>query len=107
MKLTIILSTNNAETNWNAFRLGNTALKNDDVVSIFLVGEGVEYLKCSNDKYDVQKQVEIFLASGESEILACETCMKSRNQETDKTCPISGITALYNLIKVSDKVISF
>lgn len=49
MKLAIILSTKNVETNWNAFRLGNLALENGDSVSIFLIGEGVEYLKFSND----------------------------------------------------------
>jgi len=107
MKLTIILSTNNAEKNWNALRLGNLALKNEDGVSIFLIGEGVEYLKFSNDKFDIQKQVDTFLESGKGEILACETCMALRRQEASKTCPVSGMKELYNLIKDSDKVITF
>ena len=107
MKLTIILSTNHSETNWNAFRLGNLALKNGDTVSIFLIGEGVEYLKSSNEKFDIQKQVDAFLESGKGEILACETCMIFRHQESNKTCPVSGIKELYKLIKESDKVINF
>lgn len=107
MKLAIILSTNNAEKNWNAFRLGNLALKNGDSVSIFLLGEGVEYLKFSSDKFDIQKQVDTFLESGKGEILACETCMVLRNQKGDKTCPVSGMRELYNLIKESDKVVTF
>lgn len=107
MKLAIILSTNKSETNWNAFRLGNLALKNGDNVSIFLTGEGVEYLKFSNEKFDIQKQVDIFLESEKGEILACETCMVLRNQKGDKTCPVSGMKELYNLIKESDKVITF
>lgn len=107
MKLTIILSTNSAEKNWNAFRLGNVALKNGDNVSVFLIGEGVEYLKFSSDKFDIQKQVNEFLESGKGEILACETCMALRNQESDKTCPVSGMKELYNLIKDRDKVVTF
>lgn len=107
MKLAIILSTNNAEKNWNAFRLGNLALKNGDNVSIFLIGEGVEYLKFSNEKFDIQKHVDAFLESGKGEILACETCMVLRNQKGDKTCPVSGMKELYNLIKESDKIVTF
>lgn len=107
MKLAIILSTNNAEKNWNALRLGNLALKSGDNVSVFLIGEGVEYLKFSDEKFDIQKQVGAFLESGKGEILACETCMVLRHQKDSKTCPVSGMKELYNLIKESDKVITF
>lgn len=107
MKLAIILSMKKSETNWNAFRLGNLALKNGDNVSIFLTGEGVEYLKFSNEKFDIQRQVDTFLDSDKGEILACETCLILRNQEVDKTCPVSGMKELYSLIKESDKVITF
>ncbi|OGK21750.1 sulfur reduction protein DsrE [Candidatus Roizmanbacteria bacterium RIFCSPHIGHO2_02_FULL_37_13b] len=107
MKLSIILSSNNAEKNWNALRFGNLALNNSDNVSIFLIGEGVEYLKFGNEKFDIQKQVDAFLESGKGEILACKTCMVLRHQKGDKTCPVSGMKDLYNLIKESDKVVTF
>src|SRR3990167_6677838 len=107
MKLTIILSTNNAEKDWNAFRLGNLALKNGDTVSGFLLGEGVEYLKFTSEKFDIQKQVDTFLESEKGKILACETCMTLRHQEGNKTCPVSGMKDLYGLVKDSDKVLTF
>jgi len=107
MKLTIILSTNNAEKNWNAFRLSNLALKNGDSVNVFLIGEGVEYLRFSNKKFDIQKQANMFLESGNGEILACETCMVLRHQKGNKTCPVSGMKELYSLIKESDKIVTF
>ena len=107
MKLTVILSTNNAEKNWNALRLSNLALKNGDSVSIFLIGEGVEYLKFSDETFDIKKQVNTFLELGKGEIRACETCMVLRHQEGNKTCPVSGMKELYTLIKESDKVITF
>ena len=57
MKLTIVLSTKHAETNWNALRLANLALKKGDEVSIFLLGEGVEYNKFSTDKFNITQQI--------------------------------------------------
>ena len=107
MKLGIILSGNNAEKNWNALRLGNFALKNGDNVRIFLIGEGVEYFKFSGGKFDIQKQVNTFLESEKGEILACESCMALRHQKGNKTCPVSGMKELFNLIKESDKVVTF
>ena len=107
MKLAIIISTNQVETNWNAFRLGNLALKNGDDVSIFLIGEGVEYLKFSNEKFNIKKQVDTFLELGKGKILACETCLVLRHQEGDKTCPVSSMKELYNLVKECDKLLTF
>ena len=58
MKLAIILSSSRAEINWNVLRLANLALSKNDTVSVFLVGEGVEYTKNTSDQFDIKKQVE-------------------------------------------------
>jgi uncharacterized protein involved in oxidation of intracellular sulfur len=55
VKLGIVISSNIAETNWNALRLANLALSKGDDVSIFLVGEGVEYEKNSSTQFDISK----------------------------------------------------
>ena len=107
MKLAIVLSTKQAETNWNAFRLGNLALRKGDAVSVFLVGEAVEYLSTSNEKFDVGKQVDTFLKSANAKIIACGTCLTIRNQKESRECPAGGIEDLYGLIINSDKVITF
>ena len=107
MKLAIILSTNNAEKNWNAFRLGNLALKNGNNVSIFLIGEGVEYAQNSSGKFDINKQVQKFLQSTNATIIACGTCMAIRKQGSSKECPEGGIEDLYRIITDNDKVITF
>jgi len=106
MRLSIILSTKHVETNWNALRLANLTLSKGDTVSVFLVGEGVEYGKNSSDQFDIKKQVGKFLGSG-GEIVACGTCMVIRKQKSGKECPAGGIEDLYNLITDSDKVITF
>lgn len=71
MKLAIVLSTSNAEKNWNAFRLGNLALKKGDEVSVFLIGEGVEYEMNASDQFDIKKQVQQFVSSEKGRIVAC------------------------------------
>jgi uncharacterized protein involved in oxidation of intracellular sulfur len=40
-------------------------------------------------------------------ILACGTCIKSRNQEGTEMCPINTMKDLYEIIKESDKVVIF
>ena len=107
MKLAIVLSTMHAETNWNALRLANLALKKGDDVSLFLLGEAVEYENASNDKFNIKQQVESFLQSSKAKIVACGTCMKLRHQESTKTCPMGGLEDLYFLVATSDKVLTF
>ena len=106
MKLAIILSSSQAETNWNAFRLASLALSKGDAVSVFLVGEGVEYGKNTSTQFDIIQQVQKFLES-DGKIIACGTCMTIRKQESTQECPAGGIEDLYNLIADSDKVLTF
>lgn len=107
MKLAIILSTKQAETNWNAFRLANLALTKGDEVSIFLLGEAVEYDKVVQEHFDLKGQVDVFLKREKAKIIACGTCMESRDQKESVTCPMGGIEDLYSLVAKSDKVLTF
>jgi len=107
MKLVIILTTNHVETNWNALRLANLALKKGDEVNIFLLGEGVEYDKFSTEKFNIIQQVDTFLQESKSKIVACGTCMKLRQQQSTKTCPLGGLEDFYSLVAASDKVLTF
>jgi len=45
MKIGIIISSNDAETCWNALRYANFCLGQKDEVKVFLTGKGVEYQK--------------------------------------------------------------
>lgn len=42
MKRGIVISSNDPETVWNAFRLGNFARGQGDTVNVFLLGKGVD-----------------------------------------------------------------
>jgi len=107
MKLTVVLSSTHAETNWNALRLANLALKKGDYVHLFLMGEGVEYDKLTSGKYDIKEQIDAFLQSDKAKVVACGTCMELRRKASSQTCPMGGLEDFYNLVKNSDKVLTF
>jgi uncharacterized protein involved in oxidation of intracellular sulfur len=47
-----------------------------------------------------------FAASG-GKIFACGTCLRLRNQEGTKLCPVSSLSDLYAIIKTSEKILTF
>ena len=57
MKVLFIISTDDAETSYNAMRLANVTVKKGDAVSVFMLGKGVLYEKSSNDQFNVIEQV--------------------------------------------------
>lgn len=106
MKLGIIIYSDDAEVVWNAFRLGVFSLNQGDLVKIFLLAKGVESEKLINDKFNVLEQMQAFVDKG-GKILACGTCLKIRDSEGSELCPLSSMKDLYELIKESDKTVSF
>jgi len=106
MKIGVVISSNDAETSWNAIRYANFALGQKDEVKIFFMGKGVEYQKVSTDKFNTVEQAEKFMQSGGT-IYACGSCIKSREQEGSKMCPISTMKDMYDIVKESDKVVTF
>jgi len=106
MKLGIIIYSNDSETVWNAFRLGVFALKQGESVKTFLLAKGVESEKLTDEKFNVMEQMQLFINEG-GEIMACGTCLKIRNSEGSEMCPLSTMNDLYEMIKDSDKVVSF
>lgn len=106
MKLGIVIYSNDAETIWNAFRFANFSLKEGDTVKVFLLAKGVEYESLDSEKFNIKEQSKSFLEK-DGKIFACGTCLKSRESEGSETCPMSTMKDLYELVKESDKVISF
>jgi uncharacterized protein involved in oxidation of intracellular sulfur len=106
MKIGVIISSNDAETGWNALRYANYALGQKDEVKVFFMGKGVEYQKISTDKFNTIEQADKFLKSG-GKVYACGTCIKAREQEGSEMCPISTLKDLYEIVRESDKVVTF
>ena len=105
MRLGIVINTNDPEKAWNALRLGNTALEAGHEVSVFLMGSGVEIENIKDEPYDIGGTLSAFLSSSGS-LLACGTCLESRQQEGG-VCPVSTMSDLLAMIADSDKVVTF
>ena len=105
MKVGIVIYSTDAETVWNAFRLGVFSLKKGDEVRAFLLAKGVECESLDTDKFKVTAQMQDFVNNGGA-ILACGTCLKIRHSEGSELCPLSTMQDLYEIIRDSDKVIS-
>ena len=106
MKVGIVICSNDVETSWNAIGYANFCLTQKDEVKVFLMGKGVEYQKISTDKFNTVDQMAKYLQAG-GKVYACGTCIKSRQQESSEACPISTMKDMYDIVKESDKVVTF
>jgi uncharacterized protein involved in oxidation of intracellular sulfur len=106
MKIGVIISSNDTETCWNALRYANFAIGQRDEVRVFFMGKGVEYQKISTDKFNTIEQADKFLKSG-GKVYACGSCIKSRGQQGSDMCPISTMKDMYEIVKESDRIVTF
>ncbi len=106
MKLGIIIETKEPEKAWNAFRFAVTAKTEGHEVKVFLMGEAVECVGLTHEKYNVDEQLKKFVAGG-GEILACGTCLKSRQLNATDACPLSTMVDCVNLVVWADKTVTF
>jgi len=106
MKIGIILETKENEKAWNAFRFATASKKQGHEVRMFLMGEGVECERLTNEKHNVGEQIKNYLQAG-GELMACGTCLKSRQLEGSSSCPISNMSDCVDLVVWAEKVITF
>lgn len=106
MKIGIILETRELEKSWNALRLANTSLMRKHEVKLFLMGEAVENIKSDSEKYGIQAEMSKFHSNG-GIMMACGTCLKSRNQESAEECPLSTMIDCVEMVEWADKVLTF
>lgn len=106
MKIGVVISTNDAEEVWSAFRFANLALKANHSVRVFLVNKGVEAEDIVSQRFNVKEQMDTFNAA-KGELLACGTCMKTRLKESSAYCPIATLNDLLSIVEESDKIVTF
>lgn len=106
MKLGIIIETNEPENAWNAVRFGNASLKSGHQVKIFLMSAGVEIEGLRDGKYNVKARLEDFARNGGA-LLACGTCLKSRNRDGSEVCPISTMQDCVEMVEWSARTVTF
>ncbi len=111
MNIAIVVYSNDSETVWNAFRFANTSLANDNQVTIFLLGKGVEAVILSTLQFDIQEQMDLFKESG-GNMIGCGVCCENRKDEMpsltkDLNCEMGSMQQLYGIVAEADKVITF
>lgn len=106
MKFGIIIETNEPEKVWNGVRFANASLKVGHEVKIFLMSAGVEIESITHEKFNAKKQIDDFVANGGT-VLACGTCIKTRNSEGTEICPISTMNDCIKMVEWADRVITF
>lgn len=111
MKVGVVITSNDPETAWNAWRFANTCLGYDDDVTVFLMGKGVECVTLASVKYNIEEQIEIFEESG-GHMVGCGVCCENR-QDTmpylreELNCEVGSMQTFYALVKESDKMMVF
>ncbi len=102
-RIAIVISSNEPEKAWNAFRFANLALGKKDAVSVFLMNSGVECL-ADKGKFEVKKLSEKFVSQS-GKILACGTCIKNRSM--GEVCEISNMETFYKLVMENERTVYF
>jgi len=106
LRIGLVVSTNEPELAWNAFRYGVKAIENKHSVKVFLLGRGVECEEIRDDKFDVKRMMKDFVDKG-GEIMTCGTCLKIRKKGSTELCPVSTMQDLVTLTVESDRVLTF
>lgn len=105
MHLGLIVETNEPERIWNAFRLANTALDAGHTVEAFLLGDGVEAPDVETEKFNPRGVMRKFLGDG-GELLACGTCLDSRDLEAGDLRPRATMGDLLAIVETADRVVT-
>lgn len=111
MKFAIVISSNDPETVWNAFRFSITSLVYENDVTIFLLGKGVETPTLSTLRFDVTEQVQLFIENGGT-MIGCGVCCETRKDTMptlveDLGCELGSMQQLYAIVNEADKVLTF
>ncbi|MXR20418.1 DsrE family protein [Halobacterium bonnevillei] len=105
MQLGIILETNDPERVWNAFRLANTALDAGHEVEVFLLGDGVEAPDLEHEKFNPHGVMRKYAQNG-GRLLACGTCLDSRDLEPDDLRPRSTMADCLGVVEDADRALT-
>jgi len=111
MNYAVVISTNEPESIWNAFRYAVSALIYDNEVTVFLLGQGVEARNVSTLKYDVNEQMDLFRENG-GKLIGCGVCCENRKQtmpllEEQLQCELGSMQTLYVITAEADKILTF
>lgn len=111
MNIAIIVTVNDAETVWNAFRFATACLVYDNRVSVFLLGKGIEAPTVDTIHFDVGEQIRLFREHG-GRLIGCGVCCERRRDsmpflEKELDGELGSMQQLYELVAEADRVVTF
>ena len=111
MKILVIVSSNDPETIWNAFRFATTSLVYENDVTVFLLGRGVEAPLVGTIHFDVKEQIDLYRQNG-GKLIGCGVCCETRREtmptlKQELDCELGSMQQLYALVAEGDKVLTF
>ncbi len=106
MKIGLVLSANQPELAWNAFRLGLRPSRTSTESRCSCSGGGSKRKKCGTKKFGEMKMMREFVNNGGT-ILACSTCLRIRSKGGTELRPISTMQDMLDLAVESDRVLTF
>jgi len=62
--------------------------------------------RINDAKFNVREQAQAILEAG-GQFLACGTCLKLRKSEGSEICPLSTLKDLYEIVRDSDRLVTF
>ncbi len=105
MHLGMIVQTDSAERVWNGIRLANTALAKGHTVEVFLLGNGVDAPDRRHEKINPRGIFRKYLSEGGT-IIACGTCLDSRDIEPDELRPRGKMDDCLRIVEEADEVLT-
>lgn len=105
MHLGLIVETPDPDRVWNAFRLATTALDAGHTVEAFLLGDGVEAPDGNHETINPHGMMVKYQRNG-GELLACGSCLDSRDMEPDELRPRGSMADCLSLVETADKVLT-
>ena len=67
--------------------------------------KGVDCENMNDERFNLRDQMEEFVKNG-GKIYACGTCLKIRDSSPE-LCPVSMVEDMYEIVKESDRVLTF
>ncbi len=107
MKIGVLITTNDIEKSWNAFRYMNVALEMGHEVTALMMDAGVECEFMEHEFFNISEQIKNFVQNN-GQLFSCGTCLQFRKLR--EKVHISEVTTMIKAVKMTeenDKMITF
>lgn len=107
MKIGVIITSNDIEKSWNAFRYMNVALEMGHDVTAFLMNSGVECAFIDHEFFNIAEQLNLFIQNN-GKLFSCGTCLQFRKlHEKPQKAEITTMIKAVKMTEENDKILTF